>query len=168
MGRLMLFTAVLFQGTLFQGTAVFGQPPATPLGSAQISGKVSMSQCPFDFSGGLLGQGAARPSSKTLECNGLNSPLNQAGAPIDFDRLFSRRSANLKTDLEFFARNESSFSSSPLVVQRHLKGEPIPTQWPNAKAERIPTLWPNLKLQPIEGGTESGSRGLVPAPGSGK
>src|SRR5580704_10974235 len=117
MSRLMLLTVVLFQGTMTQGTAVFGQSPATPLGSAEISGKVSMSQCPFDFSGGLLGQSAARPSSKSLECNGLNSTLNQAEAPIDFDRLFSRRSANLKTDLEFFARNESSFSSSPLVVQ---------------------------------------------------
>jgi hypothetical protein len=173
MSRLMLFTVFLFQstliqGTLFQGTLVFGQSPATPLGSAQISGKVSMSQCPFDFSSGQLGRSAARPSSKSLECNGPNSTLNQAGAPIDFDRLFSRRSANLKTDLEFFARNESSFSSSPLAVQRHLKGEPIPTQWPNAKVEQIPTLWPNLRLQPIEDGTEGGSRGLVPAPSSGK
>jgi hypothetical protein len=168
MGRLMLFTTLLLQCTLFQCTAVFCQSPATPLGSGQTSGKVSLGQlagqCPFDFSGGLLGQSAARPSSKSLECNGLNSTLNQAGAPIDFDRLFSRRSANLKTDLEFFARNESSFSSSPLAVQRQFKGEPIPTQWPTAKVEQIPTLWPNLKLQPIEGG----SRGLVPARNSRK
>ena len=168
MSRLMLLAVVLFQGTLFQGSAVFCQTPATPLGSAQISGKVSMGQlagqCPFDFSGGLLGQSAAKPSFKSLECNGLNSTANQAGAPIDFDHLFSAPSADLKTHLEFLARNESSFSRSPLVVQPHLKGEPIPTQWPNAKAEQIPTLWPNLKLQPIEGG----SSGLVPARSSRK
>jgi len=168
MKRLILFAVVLFQGTLFQGTAVFCQSPATPLGSAQISGKVLTGQlsgqCPFDFSGGQLGPTAARPSFKSLECNGPNSTLNQASAPIDFDHLFSARSADLKTQEDFFARNEGSSSRSPLDVQPHLKGEPIPTQWPNAKAEQIPTLWPNLKLQPIK----DGSPGLDPARSSRK
>jgi hypothetical protein len=168
----VLFQGTLIQGTLFQGTAVFGQSPATPLGSGQISGKISMGQltgqCPFDFSGGLLGQSAAKPSFKSFKCNGLNSTANQADAPIDFGSLFSAPSANLKTDLELFARNESSFSRSPLVVQPHPKGEPIPTQWPKAKAEQIPTLWSNLKLQPIESGSEGGSRGLVSARSSRK
>jgi hypothetical protein len=168
MSRLMLFAVVLFQGTLFQGTAVFCQSPATLLGSAQVSGKVSMGQlqgqCPFDFSSGQLGQSAARPSFKSLECNGPNLTLSQAGAPIDFGHLFSARSADLKTHVDFFARNEGSFARSPLDVQPHLKGEPIPTQWPNAKVEQIPTLWPDLKLQPIEGG----SQGLIPARSSRK
>jgi hypothetical protein len=163
MKRLILFAVVLLQGT-----AVFCQSPVTPLGSAQVSGKVLTGplsgQSPFDFSGGQLGPTAARPSFKSLECNGPNSTLNQVSAPIDFDHLFSARSADLKTQEDFFARNEASFSRSPLDVQPHLKGEPIPTQWPNAKAEQIPTLWPNLKLQPIKGG----SPGLDPTRSSRK
>jgi hypothetical protein len=156
MSRLVLVAVVLIQGTFFQGTAVFCQSPATPLESPQISGNGSMGQLPFDFSGGQSGLTAAKPSFKSFRWEGPNSAANQASAPIDFYNLFSAPRADLKTHLEFFARNENSFSRSPLVVQPHLKGEPIPTQWPNAKAEQIPTLWPNLKLQPIN----SGSLGL--------
>jgi hypothetical protein len=164
MSRLMLFAVVLFQGTLFKGAVVFCQSPLIPLGSPEVSAKVSMGQCPFDFRSGQLGQTAARPSFKGFECNGPNSTLNQAGAPIDFGQLFSAPSADLKTHEDFFARNEGSFPRSPLVLQPHLKGEPIPTQWPNAKVEQIPTLWPNLKLLPIQ----DGSPGLVTAGSSRK
>jgi hypothetical protein len=159
MNRLVLFAVLLFQSTV-----VFSQSTATPPGSPQTPGKASMGQWPFDFSNSHPGHTAARPTFKSFDCQGSNTTQNQASAPIDFDHLFNAPCADLKTHVEFFARNENSFSRSPLVVQPRFKFEPIPTQWPNAKTEQIPTQWPNLKLQPIDGG----SPGLVPAHGSAK
>jgi hypothetical protein len=161
MSRLMLFAVVLFQGTL-----VFCQSTAAPSGSPQLSGKASMGQLgeqwAFGLSNGQPGKTTARPALGSFDCHGLNTTPSQAGAPVDFDHFFSGSCADLKTHVEFLARNESSFSRFPLAVQPHLKGQPIPTQWPNAKSEQIPTQWPNLKLQAINGG----SPGLVPDRGS--
>ncbi len=153
MNRLMLFAVLLLQGTV-----VFCQSTATPSGSPFVPGNVSMGQWPFDWSKVQSEQTASRPAFKSFDCLGPSTTRNQASAPIDFDHLFSAPCMDLKSHVELFAHNENSLSRSPLVVQPHLKGEPIPTQWPNAKIEKIPTQWPNLKLQPIKGG----SAGLVP------
>jgi hypothetical protein len=93
---------------------------------------------------------------KSFDCHGP-SAKNQANVPTDFDDLLNAPCADLKSHSGLFALNMNSSSWSPLVVGPHPKGEPIPTQWPNAKIEQIPTQWPNLKLQPIDGG----SPGLV-------
>jgi hypothetical protein len=152
MSRFMLLAVVLFQGAL-----VFCQSTAAPSGSAQLSGKASVGQWAgqwaFSLSNGQPGETAARPAFGNFDCHGPNTTPSQASAPIDFDHLFSAPCADLKTHVEFLARNESSFSRSPLVVQPHVKGAPIPTQWPNAKLEQIPTQWPNLRLQAIDGGS---------------
>jgi hypothetical protein len=159
MSRLMLFALVLFQGCV-----VFCQSTATPPGGPQIPGKVSMGQWAFGLSSGQPGKTAARPTFKIFDCNGPNTTQIQVNVPIDFGHLFDVPCTDLKSRDELVARNESSYSWSPLIVGPHLKGEPIPTQWPNAKVEQIPTQWPNLKLQMIDGGTP----GLAPAPGSRK
>jgi hypothetical protein len=96
------------------------------------------------------------PTFKSFDCHGPNA-RNQANVPTDFDDLLNAPCAGLKSHAGLFALNESSSSWSGLVVGPHPKGEPIPTQWPNARFEQIPTQWPNLKLQPIDGG----SPGLV-------
>jgi hypothetical protein len=154
----------LYAVLLFQSTVAVCQFTATQPGSSQVPGKGSTVQWPFDFSKSQSGQTAAKPSFKSLDCPGSKTAQNQATAPIDFDHLFNTSCTDLKSHVEFFARNENPLSRSPLVVQPHSKGEPIPTQWPNAKFEQIPTQWPNLKRQPIDGG----SSGLVPAHGSAK
>jgi hypothetical protein len=118
-----------------------------------------MGQWPFGFSNGQPGQTAARPTLKSFDCHGPNTNQNQANVPIDLDHLFNAPCTDAKSRADLFALNENYFSVSPLVVGPHPKGEPIPTQWPNAKIKRIPTQWPNLKLQPIDGGSSS----LVPA-----
>jgi hypothetical protein len=163
MNRLMLLAVLLFESTV-----VFCQSSATPHGSPQAPGKAAMGQVagqwPLGFSNCQPGQTAARPWFKSFDCHGSNSTRNQASAPIDLDRLFNANCTDLKSQVELFARNEDSFSRSPLVVRPHAKGEPIPGQWPNAKIEQIPTQWPNLKLQLIDGG----SAGLVPAHGGQK
>jgi len=164
MNRLM-FVAIL----LLQTTAVFCQSTATLLGSPQTQGKVStgqslLGQRPFDFGVGQPGQTPTGPIFKSFDCQRLNAAQNQANAPFDFDHLFSAPCKDSKTDIEFFARNESAFTRSPLVVQPHSNFGPIPTQWPKAKTEQIPTQWSNLKLQPIDGR----SAGLVPAHGGAK
>jgi hypothetical protein len=117
-----------------------------------------MGQWPFSFSNGQPGQAAARPTFKSFNCYDPNTIQNQAGVPIDLDHLFNAPCTDVKSHVDLFALNEYSFSRSPLLVGPHPKGEPIPTQWPNARIEQIPTKWPNLKLQPIDGE----SPGLVP------
>lgn len=159
MNRPMLFAVLLFQSTI-----VFCQSTATPPGSPQTAGKGSMEQLPFDFSNSRPGQTAARPTFNRFDCQGSDAAQNQANAPIDFEHLFNAPCSDLKTHVEFLARNGNSFSQSPLVVQPRSDFEPIPTQWPKARSERIPTQWPNLKLQPID----RGSPGLIPAHGSRK
>ena len=159
MNRLMLFAVLLFQST-----AVFFQSTATPFGSPQVPGKVFILQLPFDFSNGQPGKTVAKPTFKSFDCPDLNATQNQVSVPIDLDHLFNASCTDLKSHVELFARNESPFSRTPLVLRPHPKGGPIPTQWPNAKIEQIPTQWPNLKLQPI--GEES--PGSVPAHSSAK
>ncbi len=150
-----VFVALL----LFPGAAVLCQSMATPPGNSQAPDKQSAAQWPLDFSYGQPGQTASRPAFKSHNCQGANTTPNQASAPIDLDHIFSAPCMDLKSHVdplahvELFARNEDSFSRSPLVVRPHPKGEPIPTQWPNSRVEQIPTQWPNLKLQPIDGGS---------------
>ena len=151
--RLLLFAVLLSQSSL-----IFCQSAATPPGSPQGSGNVSMGLWPFSFSNSKPGQAAARPTFKSFDCHGPNAK-NQANVPTDFDDLLNAPCADLKAHAGLFALNENSSSWSRLVVGPHPKGEPIPTQWPNARFEQIPTQWPNLKLQPIDGG----SPGLAPA-----
>jgi hypothetical protein len=158
MYRLALFTFLLFQSSL-----IFCQSTATSPASPNVPDKAAMGQWPFGFSNSPLEQSVARPAFKSFDCNGPNAK-NQASVPIDLDHLFNVSCPVLKTDVETFALNERYFSRPPLIVGPHLKGQPIPTQWPNAKIERIPTRWPNLKLQPIDAGTSSSS----PAQGSQK
>lgn len=159
MNRPMLFAVLLFQSTI-----VFCQSTATPPGSPQTAGKGSMEQLPFDFNDSRPGQNAARPTFKSLDCQESSTTQNQANAPIDFEHLFSAPCADLSTHAEFLARNENSFSRSPLVVQPRSDFVPIPTQWPKARSEQIPTQWPKLKLQPID----RGSPDLIPAHSSRK
>ena len=159
MTRLVLFAVLLSQSSL-----IFCQSTATPPGSLQGSGKVSMGQWPFSFSNGQPGQTAARRTFKSFDCHGPNTTQTQANVPIDFDHLFNAPCTDLKSHVDLFALNENSSSWSPLVVGPHPKGEPIPTQWPNAKIKQIPTQWANLKLQPIDGGFS----GLVPTHRSAK
>lgn len=161
---------VLFALLLVPSTAVLAQSMATPPGNSPAPAKLSASQWPLDFSNSQPGQTAARPAVKSFDCHGPSPTPTRASAPLDVDHLFNATCADLKSQVEplarveLFARNESSFSRSPFVVRPHLKGEPIPKQWPNLKVEQIPTEWPNLKLLPIDGGTP----GLVPAHGSAK
>ncbi len=159
MNRLMLFAVLLLETAV-----VFCQAPATPPGSSQVPGKASIGEWPFNFNIGQPGQTALKPKFKSLDCNGLSAIRTQASGSIDFDHLFGTPCAGSQSHVVFLARNENSFSLAPLVVQPHPKGEPIPTQWPNAKIERIPTQWPSLKLQPINGGSPD----LVPAQASTK
>jgi hypothetical protein len=159
MNRLVLLTVLLFQSSL-----VFCQSTATAPASTQVPGKVSMGQWPSGFSNSPLEQGMAKPTFKTFDCAGPSSNQNHATASVDLDHLFNVACPVLKTDAETLALNERFFSQSPLVVGPHPRGEPIPTQWPNAKTERIPTQWPNLKLKPID----AGPAGLAPAHGSEK
>ncbi len=154
MNRLVLFAVLLSQSSL-----IFCQLTTTPPESPQVPGKVSMGQWPFSLSNGQPRQTAERPSFKGFDCRGPNTAQNQAGVPADLDRLFNAPCTELKSHADLFALNSDHFSQSPLFVEPPPKGEPIPTQWPNAKIERIPTRWPNLKLQPI-GGV---SAGLTPA-----
>jgi len=148
---------VLFALLLCPGTAVLCQSTATAPGNSQAEGEPSTAQWPLDFSNSKPGQNAARFAFKNFDCHGPNSTPNQATAPIDLDHLFDSACTGLKshaeplTHVELFARNENSLARSPFVVSPRLKGEPIPTQWPNVKVEQIPTEWPNLKLQPING-----------------
>ncbi len=159
MNRLVLFAVLLSQSSL-----IFCQSTATPPGGPQVPGKVSMGQWPFSLSNAQPGQTAARPAFKGFDCHGTNANQNQANAPADLDHLFDTSCTDVKSHVDFLARNESSFSLSPLVVGPHPHGEPIPTQWPNAKVERIPTQWPDLKLLPIDGI----SPGVVPVHRSAK
>jgi hypothetical protein len=164
MNRLMFLAVILFQSTV-----VFGQSTATLLGSPQTPGDVSteqwqLGQAPFDFGTGRPGQTLTGPLVKSFDCQGSNAAQNQANAAVDFDHLWNAPCKDSKANIEFFARNESSFLQSPLVVQPRFKSEPIPTQWPKAKSEEIPTQWTNLRLQPIDGR----SSGLVPAHDSAK
>jgi len=157
MKRLVLFAALLSQSSL-----IFCQSTSAPQGVPQVPGNVSMGPWPFSFNVGRPGQTAIdRPAFKSFHCASQNTIQNQASAPIDLDHLFIAPCADVKSHVELFAFNTNSFSSTPLVVGPHAKGEPIPTQWPKAKIERIPTQWPNLKLQPID----KGAAGLVPASG---
>ncbi len=155
---------------VLQSSAVLCQSTATPPGTPQAPGKPAAAQWPLDFSKVQPGQAAAKPAFRSFDCTGKNSAPNQPSAPIDLDHLFSASCMDLKSHVEpfalveLFARNEDSFSRSPLVVRPHPRGEPIPKQWPNLKFEQIPTEWPNLKLQLIDGGSPS----LVPARGSAK
>ncbi len=146
MNRLVLFAVLLSQSSL-----IFCQSTATPPGGPQVPGKVSMGQWPFSFSNVKPGQTATRPTFRSFDCHDSNITQNQANPPADLDHLFDTSCTDVKSQVEFLARNESSFSRSPLVVGPHPNGEPIPTQWPNAKGERIPTQWPYLKLLPIDG-----------------
>jgi hypothetical protein len=164
MNRLMLLGVLLFQSTV-----VFGQSTATLLGSPQTQGKVStgqwqLGQAPFDFGIGQPGQTPTSSLFKSFDCQGSKTAQNQVNAPLDFYHLWNAPCKDSKTDIEFFARNESAMSRSPLVAQPRFKSEPIPTQWPNAKTEQIPTQWSNLKLQPIDGR----SSGQVPPHDSAK
>jgi hypothetical protein len=159
MNRLMFFAVLLFQSTV-----VFGQSTATLLGSPQTQGKVSTRQWALDFVNGQPGQTLTGPLFKNFDCKGSSAVQTQASAPVDLDHLVNAPCADLESQVEFLARNESAFSRSPLAVQPHSKFGPIPTQWPNAKTEQIPTQWANLKLQPIDGG----SSGLAPAHDSAK
>jgi hypothetical protein len=169
-GALFMHRFVLFALLLFPSTVVLCQSMATPPGNSQAPGKPSAAQWPLHFGSSQPGQTAARSAFKNFDCHGPNTTPNQASAPIDLDHLFNATCTDLKSQVEplarveLFARNENSFSRSPFVVRPHLKGEPIPTQWPSVKIEQIPTEWPNLKLQPIDGGFP----GLVPAHGSAK
>ncbi len=156
MNRLMLFAVLLFQSTV-----VFSQSSVTLPGSPQAPGKASTSQWPFDFNNRQPAQTATSPTFKSFDCQVQNAARNQASAPICFDHLFSAPSTDSKSHAEFFAHNEIFSSQSPSLVPPQLKGEPIPTEWPNAKLEKIPTRWPNLKLEPID----EGSPGLVPPHG---
>ncbi|MFZ0304643.1 MAG: hypothetical protein WAL75_18270 [Terracidiphilus sp.] len=153
-----MYRFVLLAIVLFESSAVFCQSTASPPVSTQVPGKAIVGQWPFDFGKAQPGQIAAKPTFKSFDCDGLNSARNQASAPIDLDHLFDVPCVDKKPRVELFAHNDNLFSQSPLVVRPHPKGEPIPTQWPNAKVENIPTEWPGLKLQPIEGG----SQGLAP------
>jgi hypothetical protein len=161
---------VLFGLLLFSSTAALCQSAATAHENSQAPGKPSGTQWPLDFSNGQVGLTAGKPALKSFDCHVLNTTANQPSAPIDLDHLFDTACTGLKwqaeppTHVELFARNEHSLSRFPFGGGSHLKSEPIPTQWPNAKVERIPTEWPNLKLQPIDGG----SQGLVPAHSSAK
>lgn len=154
MNRLVLF-AVLFS----QSGLILCQSTATPPGSAQVPDKVSMGQWPFGFSNGQPGQTAARPTFKSFDCHGPNTSQHHVNTPADLDPLLSAYCTDLKSQVGPFALNENSFPRPSLFVGPHTKGEPIPTQWPNAKIGQIPTQWPNLKLQPIDGGSSS----LIPA-----
>lgn len=166
----LIFVAIL----LLQSAAVLGQSSTNLLGSPQPPGKVSTGQSPFgqwqpgqpqfDFGSGHPGQTLTGPISKDFDCQGSSTARNRPNAPVDFGHLSNAPCAELKTQIEYLARNESAFSWSPLVAEPHFKSEPIPTQWPNAKTEQIPTRWPNLKLQPIDGR----SAGLVSAHDSAK
>jgi hypothetical protein len=148
MNRLELFSVLLFQSSL-----VFCQSTATSSASPQVPGKVSMGQWLFGFRNNPLEQSVAKPTFKSFNCASPSTNRNHATAPVDLDHLFNVACPVLKTDVETLALNERYFSRSPLVVGLHPKGEPIPTQWPNAKIVRIPTHWPNLKLQAIDGGS---------------
>ena len=139
MNRLVLFAVLLSQSSL-----IFCQSTATPPGGPQVPGKVSMGQWPFSFSNVKPGQTATRPTFRSFDCHDSNITQNQANPPADLDHLFDTSCTDVKSQVEFLARNESSFSRSPLVVGPHPNGEPIPTQLPNAKGERIPTQWPYL------------------------
>jgi hypothetical protein len=163
-GTVLMIRSSLFAVILLQSTAVLGQSMVTPSGSSQVPGKTTAVQWPFDFSNSQTGQTAARPAFKSFDCHGAKTTRDQASAPADFNHLFYAPCTDLKTHADLFAHNEIFALPTPLVVPPHLKGAPIPTQWPNAKVERIPTQWPNLKLQPIDGG----SPGLAPAHSSGK
>lgn len=149
----------LFALLLFPGAAVLCQSTATSPGNSQAPGKLSAVQWPLDFSNGQTRQAAAKPAFERFNCNVRNTAPSQASAPIDLNPLFSAPCMDLNahaehfTHVELFALNENSFSRSPLVVQPHPKGEPIPGQWPNLTFKQIPTEWPNLKLQPIGGGS---------------
>lgn len=157
--RLVLFAVLLFQSSL-----ILCQSTATPPGSPQVLSKGSIGQWPFIFGNDRPEQTVGRPTFKSFDCHGLNTSNNQASVPVDLDQLLNAPCSDLKSHVEYFALNENSFSWSPLLVGPHPKGEPIPTQWPNARIEQIPTQWPNLKLQPID----RGSPGLAPAHRSAK
>jgi hypothetical protein len=159
MNRLMIFAILLFESAV-----VFSQSTGTTPVSPQAVGNEQMGQWPLEFSHGRPAQIGTGPTFKSFDCHGRNTTQNQASAPIDFDHLFSAPCTDLKPHVELFAHNEIFSSQSPLDVPPQLKGEPIPTQWPNAKLEKIPTRWPNLKLRPID----EGSQGLVPAQGKAK
>jgi hypothetical protein len=157
-GALFMHRFALFSLLLFSSTAVLCQSMATPPDNSRVPQKPSAAQWPLDFSSGQPVQPAVKPVLRSFDCNGPNTTPNQAGKPIDLDHLFDATCTDLKSQVEtlkrgveLFARNENSFSRSPLVVRPHPKGEPIPTQFPNAKVERIPTEWPNLKLQLVDG-----------------
>ena len=160
--------SVVFALLLLPAAGVFGQ--STAIGSMQAPRNPSTPEWTLDVVNGQAGKTAAKPAPRNFMCSGAKTAANQTGTSADLDPLFDSPCANPAwqtpppTHFEFFARNEDFSVRSPLMVQPHAKGEPIPTQFPNAKVKQIPTDWPNLKMQLVDGA----SAGPVPAHGSRK